>query len=214
MSCDAPTAATAPRPIDDHPLQRQRRARELRLERADDEQPEQHAGQRDARAGGREREPGRERRRAEDHADRHRAVHEQQRAQDDADVADVERRFRAASARGRFRRDDVEDRRAEAGRARRRFAGSGAGGRRDQGHAHRRRNGADRIARILAWHMLGIVANRRPAVGPMLRARRRRSVRIPTLGATRQLRDTCPRTSSRRNPRPGRRCSPSRRASS
>ena len=36
----------------------------------------------------------------------------------------------------------------------------------------------------------------------------------PRLARLRQLQDTCQRTSSRKNPRPGRRCSPSRRASS
>jgi hypothetical protein len=62
--------------------------------------------------------------------------------------------------------------------------------------------------------MAEIVANRRPAVGFMLHRRRHRSVRITTLAPTRQLRDTCPRTNSRKNPRPGRRCFPSRRARS
>src|SRR5204862_73918 len=92
---------------DDEPLQRHRRARELRLERADREQPDEHAGQRDAGAGGGEREPGREVRGAEHHADGHRRVDEEQRAQDDAYVADVERRLGAASARDRFWRADV-----------------------------------------------------------------------------------------------------------
>ena len=73
------------------PLHGHRRAAERPLERADDDQPGQHCRQGHARAGGDEREPVVEASRGEDHADRHHAVHEQQRAQHDADVADVER---------------------------------------------------------------------------------------------------------------------------
>ena len=98
---------------DDEPLQRERRARQRCLERADDEQPHQHAGQGDAGAGSGDGQPVGERRRAEDHADGHRAMHEEQRAQDDADMADVDADSGAAPARRRGRRDDAEDRRAK-----------------------------------------------------------------------------------------------------
>ena len=110
------------------------------------------------------REPGRERRRGEDHADRHHAVHEQQRAQDDADVADVERRIRPAPRAARIGAPTSKTVRAEAGRAH---------GLRPRYGAHRRRKLADRIAARRgsdAWP--SIVANRRPAVRPVAPRRR------------------------------------------
>jgi hypothetical protein len=75
------------------PLQRDRRGGERPLQRAEREQPDQHARQGDARPAAVRPSQVLERRRGEDHADRHHAVHVEQRTQHDADMADVERRI-------------------------------------------------------------------------------------------------------------------------
>ena len=147
--------------------------------------------------------------RAEHHADRDHAVHEDQRAQHDADMADVERRLGAAPdrlRRARRRRTPCCRSRSSAGR---RVAAPGRRAARPWSmRAHRATTArpADRIAHILSLHMLGIVAKRRPAVGSCgaaptaIRAMRT----VAPLPA--RPRHRCPRTNSIRNPRPGRRC--------
>ena len=101
-SVEVSQAATAPKPIAaSHCSAHRRRARAARFSAQTTSSQISTPGRATLEPAAVSAEPDRERRRGEDHADRHHAVHEQQRAQDDADVADVERRIRAAPARRR-----------------------------------------------------------------------------------------------------------------
>jgi hypothetical protein len=124
----------------DAPLPGARQAPERPPPGARDQQPQQYRRQRNARPGRERGHPAGERTRAEQHADREHAMHEQQRPQHDTDVADVEDRTgrRGDRCRSIDRRQPVEQRRAEAGRAQ--FAGP-------------RGRGGERVGRRQAgWH--------------------------------------------------------------